>query len=295
MGRELKRVPLDFDWPVHKVWRGYLNPHNTAVQCEHCQGTGSSPFARHLKDQWYGNAAFKPEDRGSVPFQPTDEIVRRLAERNVTHSPGFYGFGEAAVAREAERLARHFNGSWSHHLNAADVAALVAGNRLFDFTRTWAPETGWVPKDPPYVPSPQEVNEWSLSGLGHDSCNQWIVVGAECDRLGQETTCSHCKGEGSIWPSPEDEARFEAWQLEDPPTGVGFQIWETVSEGSPISPVFATAVELAQHMATTRWGADKGSSVETWLKFIEGPGWALSMVSSSSGVVTGVEALARDD
>ncbi len=24
MGRELKRVPLDFDWPTKKVWDGYL-------------------------------------------------------------------------------------------------------------------------------------------------------------------------------------------------------------------------------------------------------------------------------
>lgn len=24
MGRTLKRVPLDFDWPLNKVWRGYL-------------------------------------------------------------------------------------------------------------------------------------------------------------------------------------------------------------------------------------------------------------------------------
>ena len=24
MGRELKRIPLDFDWPLNKIWRGYL-------------------------------------------------------------------------------------------------------------------------------------------------------------------------------------------------------------------------------------------------------------------------------
>lgn len=24
MGRELKRVPLDFDYPLHKVWYGYF-------------------------------------------------------------------------------------------------------------------------------------------------------------------------------------------------------------------------------------------------------------------------------
>lgn len=26
MGRTMKRVPMDFDWPLKKVWEGYLNP-----------------------------------------------------------------------------------------------------------------------------------------------------------------------------------------------------------------------------------------------------------------------------
>jgi hypothetical protein len=27
MGREIKRVALDFDWPLDEIWHGYLNPH----------------------------------------------------------------------------------------------------------------------------------------------------------------------------------------------------------------------------------------------------------------------------
>src|SRR5712671_2467357 len=27
MGRELRRVPLDFNWPIGKVYSGFLNPH----------------------------------------------------------------------------------------------------------------------------------------------------------------------------------------------------------------------------------------------------------------------------
>lgn len=26
MGRELKRVPLDFDWPLNERWKGYVSP-----------------------------------------------------------------------------------------------------------------------------------------------------------------------------------------------------------------------------------------------------------------------------
>ena len=36
MGREVKRVPIDFDWPVNKVWIGFLmSPCND--DCEGCK------------------------------------------------------------------------------------------------------------------------------------------------------------------------------------------------------------------------------------------------------------------
>lgn len=31
MGRELKRVPLNFKWPLHEVWGGYLRPYGERV------------------------------------------------------------------------------------------------------------------------------------------------------------------------------------------------------------------------------------------------------------------------
>lgn len=37
MGREIKRVPLDFDWPLNEVWAGYLMPEAYAgKQCPDC-------------------------------------------------------------------------------------------------------------------------------------------------------------------------------------------------------------------------------------------------------------------
>lgn len=291
MGRELKRVPLDFQWPENKVWEGYINPHYAkSHDCAACAGSGSSYEARRLKAQWYGDAPFQPKDRGSTPFLPTHPTVRALAERNVSRSPDFYGNGEAAVQREARRLANHFNVRWSHHLNADDVAALLEGGRMMGLTHTWTQESRWQPKEPPYVPTPEEVNAWSLSGFGHDAINQWIVVGAECKRLGIDSACPHCGGTGTIWDSPEDERAAEEWTSMEPPDGDGYQIWETVSEGSPISPVFATPEDLARHMAGKAWGADEGSSYETWMKFINGPGWAPSMVMDENGIRTGADA-----
>jgi len=102
-------------------------------------------------------------------------------------------------------------------------------------------------------------------------------------------SCSHCKGTGEVWATPEDKEAYDSWKQYEPPAGEGYQIWETVSEGSPISPVFANPEDLAKYMATTRWGADEGSSAETWLKFIMGPGWAPSMISQGGVMYSGPE------
>ncbi len=70
MGRELKRVPLDFNWPLNYKWKGYLNPYSyvecTACRdqkfdseheliCDLCYGHGSvfcDEKYRKLQDEW---------------------------------------------------------------------------------------------------------------------------------------------------------------------------------------------------------------------------------------------------
>ncbi len=47
MGRELKRVPLDFDAPLNKIWVGYTNPHYK--KCPVCEN-GRTPAGERLKD-----------------------------------------------------------------------------------------------------------------------------------------------------------------------------------------------------------------------------------------------------
>jgi hypothetical protein len=41
MGRMVKRVPLDFDWPVNIAWPGYILPDELDLpECEECDGEG---------------------------------------------------------------------------------------------------------------------------------------------------------------------------------------------------------------------------------------------------------------
>ena len=54
MGREIKRVALDFDWQLNKTWQGYINPYYQFEEsCSHCEGTGDSQLKRALESIWY--------------------------------------------------------------------------------------------------------------------------------------------------------------------------------------------------------------------------------------------------
>jgi hypothetical protein len=293
MGREIKRVPLDFSWPIDKVWQGFINPFSVhSHNCPTCQGTGNSPEVQRLHEQWYGtiypNSGFVPAD----PFPSDHPIIMEKARRN---SPP----NDFALRREAQRLADHFNAGWCHHLDADDVAALIAADRLWDFTRNpRTPEqaeickkkvadggNSWLPKSNGYVPTPKEVNEWSISGFGHDSINCWVCVKAKAKRLGYRLTCKTCKGRGCYWDSPELKKKYDHWKSYEPPTGDGWQVWETVSEGSPISPVFASSQELE------KWLVGQGYSAEAAHGFSK-TGWTMSMMQVGGKFYKDIEACA---
>jgi len=300
MGRQLRRVSLDFSWPQNKVWSGFLNHHHDqSVKCTHCAGTGSTAAARHLNNLWYGNGnvPFRPEDRGSKPLTPETPAVRAFAERNVKRDPSFYGlFEEENIIREARRLCSHWNDQWGHHLNADDVKALIDEGRLWEFTHDFIKGVGWKKKAFFVMPTPEEVNTWSIQGFGHDSLNCWIVINAELARTGQEGTCPNCKGEGTTWPREEDKLAYDNWTSTEPPEGEGYQLWETVSEGSPISPVFEHPEDLARWLVVNRDGSiDSGTTFKQWMTFISGPGWAPSMIGTSAGLVLGVQGITDDE
>lgn len=253
MGHKVRRVPLDFQWPLNKRWDGFIRPDNLdGIPCHRCNGDGWSHRGRYLHGLWYGKVPFQPEDNGSVPFSPTMPAVWAFAERNVTRSLGFYGgTGKRVILMEATRLANLWNGMWCHHLNAHDVEALIEAGRLLDFTHVWDTETRrWMPRDLPAVPPPEDVNLWSITGFGHDSINAGVCIKARARRENVPYLCSTCQGEGDLeaYPGQRDEA--ENWEPTEPPEGEGWQLWETVTEGSPISPVFPTGQALARWLTT---------------------------------------------
>jgi hypothetical protein len=124
--------------------------------------------------------------------------------------------------------------------------------------------------------------------MGHDGINVGVAIRARCEREGAEETCQTCQGHASTEAYPGQRAEAEAWEPTDPPTGDGWQLWETVSEGSPISPVFSTAEGLARWMSDPARG-DRWVPHAAAAQFID-DGWAPTFVSTpTTGLVPGVE------
>lgn len=306
MGREIKRVPVDWDWPLNKTWSGYLLTDEEEARfaedsCPECEN-GYSPLGKYLHDLWYGYVPFSPPDNGSQSLTHLTPEVRAFAERNVTRDEGslrFYTrdyFGhvsvEVAIVNEATRLATLWNGMWCHHLNQADVDALIEAGRLMDFTHRWTKGEGWQRIEPAPVITAEQVNRWSLQGFGHDSLNAMIAVNARCEREGQPSTCQTCHGHGSLERRPGQRSERDTWTRTEPPTGEGWQLWETVSEGSPVSPVFATAEELARWLTT---GVGTGTPnhpnpmpISAARKFVEA-GWSPTLIGDGGGLHNGAD------
>ncbi len=93
---------------------------------------------------------------------------------------------------------------------------------------------------------------------------------------------------------------FEDWHGERPDprdyrpdwpeeTRTHYQMYETCSEGTPISPIFATPEELAHWLADSGASAFAGmtATYEQWLRVCRG-GYAPSAVADASGIRPGV-------
>lgn len=306
MSREVRRVPLDFDWPLEEVWEGYLTPEKYRENpCPDCDG-GWSKWADHFKKEWYGYIPWDPEGKIVKVWTADDEPIQQFARRNVERAPEYFlrytKDVEKAVRWEAKRLARECFTGRSYRMTQQQVDWLAEADRLRQLTHDYNPQAEgkdrYTLKDPPVRPLAEEVNRLCIIGglnWHMSSSEMWTVMEKEAELAGEVTTCVSCDGQGSTEAYGGQRAECEAWYEEDhdPPTGEGWQYWETVSEGSPISPVFATAEELAQWLASPayRWGAGRQMSIETARKVVD-MGWVPSgVITSEHGVLSNEQAV----
>ncbi len=219
MSRQLKRVPLDFDWPLHIIWKGYINPYSS-TKCKVCDGSGFNKETKKLSDDWY--TYLRTDGQEGWEYYLEQEEIQALVDAgrlmNFTHIP-----------RNAEQLE-------------------IVKKKIADGGNSWLSFNNG------YIPSAKEVNEWARKSFGHDSINHNICVEVRAKRLGFYGVCPLCEGNGYYWCDDKYEKLYDEFEWIEPPIGEGYQLWENCSEGSPISPVFKSFNELcawAEENATT--------------------------------------------
>jgi len=78
MGRELKRVALDFDFELGETWTGYLNPHYK--RCPACDGSGATEYLRRL-NAWIGEMIY-PLSYGGKGNKELQAFFRKICKED---------------------------------------------------------------------------------------------------------------------------------------------------------------------------------------------------------------------
>lgn len=231
MGRELRRVPLNFDWPIGTIWYGYMCPYKS-VPCPSCDRQGYNPETTAIAKAWYDG----PE--GGWCQSLTQDEVDALADKwrlpKYTHRPRTPE-QEAALQKQPKSLGRYY-----------------------------------LKKANGYRPTAEEINRDYRKGMGHDAINRWICIEARARRLGVWGKCKRCKGAGRLWFSARVKKLAENWRPKQPPKGPGYQLWGTTSEGEPMTPVFKTLDALCAYAAEqVSTFSNHYASKEAWRKMLD--------------------------
>ena len=93
---------------------------------------------------------------------------------------------------------------------------------------------------------------------------------------------------------PDREDYMPNWAEEEK---THFQMYETCSEGTPISPVCETPEELARWLASNKASAFAGmrASYESWLRVCKGAYAPSAVIISGVGMISGVDAVDHED
>lgn len=119
-----------------------------------------------------------------------------------------------------------------------------------------------------------------------DAAREWKDEYAAWERGERPDYCKDENRALEFWEwhgGPPDRAYYRPWQDSE---AAWFQVWETVSEGTPVTPPFATRDELIDYLAThgDLWDQKRGDGPwerEAAAKFVN-RGWAPSMIVEST-------------
>lgn len=250
MGREIKRVALDFEWPLSKIWKGYVNPHYKRCAAEDCRGgeTAASAWVSAVASL----IAMLGEQAASAPR------AEALRGRGQIY-PHPYLKEWAFAPHQNSRNRRDVPPIMPLTEELLDFVAGLAGKRL---------------NPGPFNGNPElEIYNKLLEAAGIEGKNRSWGVCKVCDGTGYDSSVRDA---------------YESWKPEEPPAGEGWQLWETVSEGSPISPVFVHREMFVE------WLVKQGYSLKAAEAFTK-QGWAPSGIIANGVMYENIESCGLED
>jgi hypothetical protein len=275
MGRELRRVPLDFDWPLNKVWKGFVNPHYKPCPADQKTCFNGETAAA----QWL-------ESICRLMCVAADDAHRNLPRQNVNMNVPHPYMTEFPQAPRYE-VPQHKKDEFDKLEGSARMTAYYRYmESIPNHERVVRPSkdflelmNGLMGKDAPDGSGP--FNDY----FGKSYLLYFRLIKAAGLKKKEWGVCPVCKGDKL---DPAAKEVYDAWKNYDPPEGPGYQLWETVSEGSPISPVFSTKEEFIAYLVS------QGYSQKASENFSES-GWAPSMVTSNGVMYQDIESAALAD
>jgi hypothetical protein len=167
-------------------------------------------------------------------------------------------------------------------------------------------------------PKTERFNPFKLSSETHfqpmydrafsESMREWIAGWEAWERGERPSYCDDESRDMPYWEyegAPPDPAYYRPdWKPEEM---TWFQVYETVSEGTPVTPPFATKQELIDYLVANGdfWDQKRRAEGGTIMRctpwpreeaeaFVNGPGWAPSMVIANGKVMNGTEAMVEN-
>lgn len=250
---------MDFDWPLHKRWNGFINPHYHRCPADGTTCFGGQTGAAQWLDSFARLLMMAGEDS---QFTDDPQAQARFAGAKMVW-PHPYLQEMPNRPTHSQKLER-----WSSEAVLAPKRPDYIDGHISSDGKLFATFRTPISTDMQELTTGLSGRKPGIRGLGSGA---GAVVRKIRDAAGVRAdwgNCPVCKGTG-MDPASEDACR--AWRKTEPPTGDGFQLWETCTSGSPASPVFASLDDLCEWCVdgATTFGSAHATADE-WREMLDG-------------------------